>query len=71
LPPIKKQLSKKTNSLLAQINSYLETIDEVSISSLQRHFKVGFNRSARIIELLEAQGRIMPSSGGKTRKVIH
>lgn len=66
-----KAIEQEDEPLLAQINSYLETIDEVSISSLQRHFKIGFNRSARIIELLEAQGRIMPSSGGKTRKVIH
>jgi len=57
--------------ILKEVIMYLETIDEISISLLQRRFKIGYNRSARIIELLEAQGRILPSSGGKTRKVIH
>jgi len=66
-----KDVRLEDEPLLPEVIAYLETIDEISISSLQRHFKVGYNRSARIIEMLEAQGRIMPSSGGKTRKVIH
>jgi S-DNA-T family DNA segregation ATPase FtsK/SpoIIIE len=57
--------------LLPEVIAYLQTIDEISISSLQRRFKIGYNRSARMIEMLEGQGRIMPSSGGKMRKVIH
>ncbi len=56
--------------LLKEVVAYLDTIDEVSISLLQRRFKIGYNRSARIFEILEAQGKILPSSGGKTRKVI-
>lgn len=56
--------------LYQQIIEYLQEIDEVSISLLQRRFRIGFNRSARIIELLESQGLIMPASGGKTRKII-
>ncbi|MCX5922150.1 MAG: DNA translocase FtsK [Candidatus Dependentiae bacterium] len=50
---------------------FLKEIDEVSISLLQRKFRIGFNRSARIIEQLEQQGLIMSADGGKTRKVIH
>jgi S-DNA-T family DNA segregation ATPase FtsK/SpoIIIE len=50
--------------------AFVRQCDEVSISLLQRRFKIGFNRSARIIDQLEAQGIIMPSENGKTRKVI-
>jgi hypothetical protein len=57
--------------LYPDILSYLEQIDEISISELQRRFKIGFNRSAKIIEYLEKQGRIMPPEGSKARKIIH
>ena len=49
---------------------YLDEVDAVSISLLQRRFKIGYNRSARIIDMLESQGRIMPAQGSKVRKVI-
>lgn len=58
------------DQIYTDILAYLQEIDEVSISLLQRRFRIGFNRSARIIEKLESQGRIMSSDGGKTRKVI-
>ncbi len=49
---------------------FLEDVDEVSISLLQRKFRIGYNRSARIIELLESRGLILPADGSKTRKVV-
>lgn len=51
--------------------AFIKEIDEVSISLVQRRFRIGFNRSARIIERLESQGLIMSTDGGKTRKVMH
>ena len=57
--------------LLKDILQFLGTIDEVSISLLQRRFKIGYNRSARVIELLEMQGKVMPADGSKMRKVLH
>jgi DNA segregation ATPase FtsK/SpoIIIE-like protein len=56
--------------LYKDVRDFLGEIDEVSISLLQRKFRIGYNRSARLIEMLEAQGLIMPQDGGKTRKVI-
>jgi S-DNA-T family DNA segregation ATPase FtsK/SpoIIIE len=56
--------------LYKDVREFLGEIDEVSISLLQRKFRIGYNRSARIIEMLEAQGLIMPQDGSKTRKVI-
>jgi S-DNA-T family DNA segregation ATPase FtsK/SpoIIIE len=57
--------------LLKEIIQFLGTVDEVSISLLQRRFKIGYNRSARVIELLEMQGKVMPADGSKMRKVLH
>lgn len=58
------------DEIYLEVLSYLEEIDEVSISLLQRKFKIGYNRSARIIDMLEAEGCIAPSGSGKTRTVI-
>ncbi len=59
------------NKLYNDIVTFLDGIDEVSISLLQRRFRIGYNRSARIIDMLETEGVIAPSDGGKMRKVIH
>lgn len=42
-----------------------------SISLLQRHLKIGFNRAARIMEQMEKDGIITPADGSKPRTVIH
>lgn len=42
-----------------------------SISLLQRHLKIGFNRAARIMEQMERDGIITPADGSKPRTVIH
>lgn len=59
-----------TDVLYQEILLYLNSIDEVSISLLQRRFRIGYNRSARIIDTLELEGRIAPGGTGKTRKVV-
>ncbi len=63
-------LDCQQDEMYEQVCQFLGEIEEVSISLLQRRFRIGYNRSARIIDMLEAQGLIAPSYGGKTRKVI-
>ena len=45
-------------------------MEEVSISMLQRHFKLGFGRAGRIMDQLERDGIVGPPSGSKPRKVL-
>ena len=59
------------DELFEEVCTFINQIDEISISLLQRKFRIGYNRSARIMDMLESRGRIMPSHGGKMRKVIH
>ncbi|KRL04784.1 DNA translocase FtsK [Liquorilactobacillus oeni] len=40
-----------------------------SISMLQRRFRIGYNRAARLVDELEAKGMVGPSEGSKPRKV--
>ena len=41
-----------------------------SISLLQRRFRIGYNRAARLVDELEAHGVVGPSEGSKPRKVF-
>lgn len=43
---------------------------KASASLLQRRFKLGYNRAARIIDLLEERGIIGPPNGSKPREVL-
>jgi DNA segregation ATPase FtsK/SpoIIIE, S-DNA-T family len=63
-------LNDADDELLEQVIAFLDEIDEVSISLIQRRFRIGYNRSARIIDLLESRGMIGAPDGGRTRKVI-
>ncbi len=43
---------------------------QASISMVQRHLRIGYNRAARIIETMEKEGIIGPSDGVKAREVL-
>jgi S-DNA-T family DNA segregation ATPase FtsK/SpoIIIE len=48
-----------------------EIAGEVSISSIQRRLKIGYNRAARIMELMEEDGLVGPPKGaGKPRDFL-
>ncbi len=54
--------------LYAEVEAFVIEQQKVTISSVQRQFKIGYNRAARLIELLEAKGIVsaMDSDGGRT-----
>lgn len=58
------------DSLYDDIVEFVISTQKVSASLLQRKFKLGYNRAARIIDLLEERGIIGPSNGSKPREVL-
>ena len=55
---------------------YNEVVDfavssgKISASLIQRRFRLGYNRAARIVDLLEERGIIGPANGSKPREVL-
>ncbi len=43
---------------------------KVSTSLLQRRFRLGYNRAARVVDLLEERGIVGPPNGSKPREVL-
>ncbi len=43
---------------------------QASISMVQRHLRIGYNRAARIIEMMEREGVVGPADGAKAREVL-
>ena len=44
--------------------------EKASVSMLQRQFRIGYNRAARLMDELEATGIVGPEDGSKPRKVL-
>ncbi|MEK6554428.1 MAG: FtsK/SpoIIIE domain-containing protein, partial [Bdellovibrionota bacterium] len=53
-----------------EIVAYISTLKDVSASLLQRRFRLGYPRAARMIEVLESQGVVGPANGSKPRQVL-
>ncbi len=43
---------------------------QASISLIQRRLRIGFNRAARLVEMMEEDGFVGPATGGKPREVL-
>lgn len=43
---------------------------QASVSMLQRRFRIGYNRAARIVDMMESRGIIGPADGSRPRQVL-
>ena len=59
-----------SDPLYAEVQAFVTEQGRVSISLIQRRFKIGFNRAANMVEQLEADGIIGPADGSKPRAVV-
>ena len=64
------QQEEYDDPLYNEIVEFVIETQKASASLLQRRFKLGYNRAARIIDLLEERGIIGPPNGSKPREVL-
>jgi len=50
--------------------AFVAETGQASISLIQRRFRIGYNRAARIVEKMEGEGVVGPSDGIKQREVL-
>ena len=58
------------DALFDQVIDLLRHEQRCSVSMLQRRFKIGYNRAARIVDELEEKGIVGPQDGSKPRQVF-
>ncbi len=60
-----------TDELYEEAVELVKKRRKASISMLQRHFRIGYTRAARLIDMMEAEGIVGPAeSGAKPREVL-
>ncbi|SHG93925.1 DNA translocase FtsK [Tepidibacter thalassicus] len=62
--------SSDEDDLLSEAIELVVNAGQASASMLQRKFRIGYNRAARLIDQMEERGLIGPSEGSKPRKVL-
>lgn len=58
------------DELFEEAKNLVIDMQTASVSLLQRRFRIGYNRAARIVDELEAANIVGPSEGAKPRKVL-
>jgi DNA segregation ATPase FtsK/SpoIIIE-like protein len=62
--------SANDDELLAQATQIVISNDRASISLVQRHLRIGYNRAAHLMEKMEMQGIISPMAANGSRTVL-
>ncbi|MDD6814912.1 MAG: DNA translocase FtsK, partial [Firmicutes bacterium] len=61
---------EETDDLLPEAIDLVVRSGQASVSMLQRRFRIGYNRAARIVDMMEARGIIGPQDGSRPRQVL-
>lgn len=67
---LKQEIAHEEDELFYDACEFIIQNGGASTSSLQRRFKIGYNRAARLIDMMEAQGIISGAKGSKPRDVL-
>ncbi|MBF8733072.1 DNA translocase FtsK [Pseudomonas guariconensis] len=65
-----EEFPEGTDPLYAEALAFVRDTRRPAISAVQRHLKVGYNRAARLLEQMEADGHITPLNSTGAREVI-
>lgn len=59
-----------SDELLQEAIETVVRAEQASVSMLQRRFRIGYNRAARLIDMMESRGIVGPQDGSRPRKVL-
>ena len=68
--PVSGEKDNHDEPLYDEIYEFALETGKISASLIQRRFRLGYNRAARIIDILEERGVIGPQNGSKPREVL-
>lgn len=64
------EADEEEDELLPDAIDTVVSAGQASVSMIQRRFRVGYNRAARIVDMMEARGIIGPQDGSRPRQVL-
>ncbi len=67
---INEEITGEEDPLYNEIVEFAIKTGRISASLIQRKYRLGYNRAARIIDILEEKGIIGPQNGSKPREVL-
>ncbi|MFT4836491.1 MAG: S-DNA-T family DNA segregation ATPase FtsK/SpoIIIE [Psychromonas sp.] len=70
LPGEEAEGANEIDALFDEVVEFITETRKVSISSIQRKFRIGYNRSARLVDQLQAQGVISAPSGANSNRDV-
>ncbi|WP_270179616.1 DNA translocase FtsK [Alkalihalobacillus sp. CinArs1] len=66
----KQQYNEQEDDLFEEACMWAIDQGQASSSALQRRFRIGFNRAARLIEMMEERGLVSEAMGSKPRSIL-
>lgn len=61
---------EETDDLYDEAVDLVRSMQQASVSMLQRRFRIGYSRAARIVDQMEMRGVVGPHEGSKPRQVL-
>ena len=66
----KAEIVEEQDELFEEVCRYVFEQGTASTSSIQRRYKIGYNRAARLVDMLERHGFVSEQRGSKPREVF-
>lgn len=70
IPTEEDTILEETDELFDEAVQLVVSMQTASVSMLQRRFRIGYSRAARIVDQMEQRGIVGPSEGSKPRQVL-
>ncbi|MEG0260885.1 MAG: DNA translocase FtsK, partial [Lysinibacillus sp.] len=70
IPTEEAEILEDTDDLYDEAVQLVVNMQTASVSMLQRRFRVGYSRAARIVDQMEQRGVVGPPEGSKPRRVL-